>query len=80
VARRVQRAIPARLDAAGDRRVELTQDVHRRAEQVLLTVPANPCARPTPFTMALAASASMAAFARALGAAARGIGLATYLG
>lgn len=80
-ARRVQRAIVGRLDDGAFRRVELTRDVHRRAEHFLLTLGETPLRAADALHLALATSgraASMASFDARLGAAARAIGLATY--
>jgi predicted nucleic acid-binding protein len=80
-ARRVQRAIVGRLDDGAFRRVELTRDVHRRAEHFLLTRGETPLRAADALHLALATSgraASMASFDARLGAAARAIGLATY--
>jgi predicted nucleic acid-binding protein len=81
VARRVQRAIAERLDDDVYRRVELTRDVHRRAEHFLLTLTGTPLRVLDALHLALATSAgavSMASFDVRLGAAARAVGLATY--
>ncbi|HEY7141232.1 MAG TPA: type II toxin-antitoxin system VapC family toxin [Methylomirabilota bacterium] len=80
-ARRVQHAIVGRLDEGAFRRVELTRDVHRRAEHFLLNLSAAPLRAADALHLALATSgraASMASFDARLGAAARAIGLATY--
>jgi predicted nucleic acid-binding protein len=63
------------------RRVELTREVHRRAEQFLLTLTVTPLRAADALHLALAVSsraASMASFDARLGVAARAIGLATY--
>ena len=81
VVRRVQRAIVAHLDGGGYRRVELTRDVHRRAEHFLLSLTETPLRAADALHLALAMSvpsASMASFDDRLGAAARAVGLATY--
>jgi len=81
VVRRVQRAIVQHLDGGGYRRVELTRDVHRRAEHFLLSLTATPLRAADALHLALAMSgpaASMASFDGRLGAAARAVGLATY--
>ncbi len=81
VARRVQHAIVGRLDDGVYHRVELTRDVHRRAEHFLLSLTATPLRAADALHLALAASAraaSMASFDMRLGAAARAVGLATY--
>lgn len=83
VARRVQRAIVEALDGAVYRRVELTGDVHRRAENFLLTLTRTPLRAADALHLALATSAraaSMASFDARLAAAARAAGLATYPG
>jgi predicted nucleic acid-binding protein len=80
-ARRVQHAIVGRLDDGAFRRVELTRDVHRRAEHFLLMLGETPLRAADALHLALATSgraASMASFDARLGAAARAIGLATY--
>jgi predicted nucleic acid-binding protein len=79
--RRVERAIVEHLDGGGYRRVELTRDVHRRAEHLLLSLTATPLRAADALHLALAMSgpaASMASFDGRLGAAARTVGLATY--
>jgi uncharacterized protein len=79
-ARRLQRAILARLDDGVYHRVELTRDVHRRAEQLLLALP-QPLRAADALHLALAASASaasLASFDVRLAAAARAGGLAVY--
>ena len=81
VARRVQHAIVGRLDDGVYHRVELTRDVHRRAEHFLLSLTATPLRAADALHLALATSAraaSMASFDMRLGAAARAVGLATY--
>jgi predicted nucleic acid-binding protein len=81
VARRVQHAIVGRLDDGVYHRVELTRDVHRRAEHLLLNLTETPLRAADALHLALATSAraaSMASFDMRLGAAARAIGLATY--
>jgi predicted nucleic acid-binding protein len=81
VARRVQHVIVGRLDGGGYTRVELTRDVHRRAEHFLLSLTETPLRTADALHLALATSgraASMASFDQALGAAARAVGLATY--
>lgn len=80
-ARRVYRAIVQSLDAAPYHRAELTRDVHRRAEQLLLTVTSAPLRAADALHLALALSvraASMVAFDARLAAAARTVGLAVY--
>ena len=79
--RRLQHAIIGRLDDGVFRRVELTRDVHRRAEHFLLSLTETPLRAADALHLALATSgraASMASFDARLGAAARAIGLATY--
>ena len=81
VARRVQRAIVGRIDDGPYQRVELTRDVHRRAEHFLLSLTQIPLRAVDALHLALATSAraaSMASFDVRLGAAARAIGLAAY--
>ena len=80
VVRRVQHAIVGRLDDVYQR-VELTRDVHRRAEHFLLTLTETPLRAADALHLALATSAraaSMASFDVRLVAAARAVGLATY--
>jgi predicted nucleic acid-binding protein len=80
-ARRAQRAIIESLDAAPDQRVELTREVHRRAEQLLLTLMSTPLRAADGLHLALALSAralSMASFDMRLAAPARAVGLAVY--
>jgi predicted nucleic acid-binding protein len=80
-ARRLQHAILGRLDEGGYHRVELTRDVHRRAEHVLLSLPATPLRAADALHLALATSAraaSLASFDARLAAAARAAGLAVY--
>ena len=77
----MQHAIIGRLDEGTFGRVELTRDVHRRAEHFLLSLTATPLRAADALHLALATSgraASMASFDARLGAAARAIGLATY--
>ena len=81
VARRVQHAIVGRLDGGVYQRVELTSDVHRRAEHFLLSFTETPLRAADALHLALATSAraaSMASFDVRLGAAARAVGLAIY--
>jgi uncharacterized protein len=78
---RVQHAIVGRLDEGAYRRVELTRDVHRRAEHFLLTLTGTSLSAADALHLALATSghaASMASFDVRLVAAARTIGLAIY--
>jgi len=81
ITRRVQHAIVGRLDAGVYRRVELTRDVHRRAEHLLLSLTGTPLRAADALHLALATSAraaSMASFDARLVAAARAVGLAIY--
>ena len=62
-------------------RVELTRDVHRRAEHFLLSLTETPLRAADALHLALATSAraaSLASFDARLSAAARAVGLATY--
>jgi predicted nucleic acid-binding protein len=80
-ARRVQRTINESLDGAPYQRLELTREVHRRAEHLLLTLTNTPLRAADALHLALALSAraaSMAVFDRRLAAAARAVGLAVY--
>jgi predicted nucleic acid-binding protein len=80
-AHRVQRAIVGRLDDGTYRRVELTREVHRRAEHFLLSLTESRLRAADALHLALAGSAhaaSIASFDSRLAAAARAIGLATY--
>ncbi|PYM72383.1 MAG: hypothetical protein DME10_12825 [Candidatus Rokuibacteriota bacterium] len=80
-ARRLQHAILGRLDEEVYHRVELTRDVHRRAEQFLLSLPETPLRAADALHLALATSAraaSLASFDARLAAAARAGGLAIY--
>jgi predicted nucleic acid-binding protein len=80
-AHRMQRTIIGSLDDAGYARVELTRDVHRRAEHFLLTLRDTPLRTADALHLALALSAraaSMASFDGRLAAAARAIGLGVY--
>lgn len=81
VVRRVQRAVLGRLDEGVYRRVEVTRDVHRRAEHFLVSLTGIPLRALDALHLALATSAragSMASFDARLAAAARAVGLATY--
>ncbi|MBI3637148.1 MAG: PIN domain-containing protein [Candidatus Rokubacteria bacterium] len=83
VARRVQHAIIERLEERVYQRVELTRDVHRRAEHLLLSLTETPLRAADALHLALAVSAraaSMASFDARLADATRAIGLATYPG
>ena len=80
-ARRVHRTILESLDGAPYQRVELTREVHRRAEHLLLTPTKTPLRAADALHLALALSAraaSMATFDARLAAAARAVGLAVY--
>jgi uncharacterized protein len=80
-AHRMQRTIIGSLDDAGYARVELTRDVHRRAEHFLLTSTDTPLRAADALHLALAVAgraASMASFDGRLAAAARAIGLSVY--
>jgi predicted nucleic acid-binding protein len=79
--RRLQHAILARLDDGIYHRVELTRDVHRRAEHFLMTLEETPLRAADALHLALATSAraaSLASFDARLVAAARAGGLAVY--
>jgi len=81
VAGRVRRAILQRLDAGSYRPVELARDVHRRAEQFLLTLVETPLRAADALHLALATAAgagSVASFDARLQAAAQAAGLVTY--
>jgi predicted nucleic acid-binding protein len=81
VVRRLQHAILGRLDAGVYHRVELTREVHRRAEHFLMTVNEPALRAADALHLALAASAraaSLASFDARLAAAARAGGLAVY--
>ncbi|HEV8616750.1 MAG TPA: type II toxin-antitoxin system VapC family toxin [Methylomirabilota bacterium] len=81
VARRVHRTIAESLDGAPYQRVELTREVHRRAEHLLLTLTQTPLRAADALHLALALSAraaSMAVFDARLATAARAVGLAVY--
>jgi predicted nucleic acid-binding protein len=80
-ARRLQHAVLGRLDEGVYHRVELTRDVHRRAEQFLLSLPETPLRAADALHLALATSAraaSLASFDARLAAAGRAVGLAIY--
>jgi len=80
-ARRLQHAILGRLDEGVYHRVELTRDVHRRAEHFLLSLPETPLRAADALHLALAMSAraaSLASFDARLAAAARAVSLAVY--
>jgi hypothetical protein len=81
VARRVQHAVVGGLDGGVYQRVELTRDVHRRAEHFLLSLIETPLRAADALHLALALTAraaSMASFDVRLRAAARAVGLAAY--
>lgn len=81
VARRIQHAIVARLDDGVFRRVELSSDIHRRAEDFLLNLTRTPLRAADALHLALATSAraaSVASFDARLRAAARTVGLVSY--
>jgi len=80
-ARRLQHVILGRLDEGVYQRVELTRDVHRRAEHFLLTLQETPLRAADALHLALATSAraaSLVSFDARLSAAARAISLAVY--
>jgi predicted nucleic acid-binding protein len=80
-ARRVHEAIVGALDEGVYRRVELTREVHRRAEHVLLTLTPPPLRAADALHLALATAAraaSLASFDARMAAAARAIGLAVH--
>jgi predicted nucleic acid-binding protein len=81
VARRLYHAILGRLDEGVYHRVELTRDVHRRAEHLLLSRTETPLRGADALHLALATSAraaSLASFDVRMAAAARAVGLAVY--
>jgi predicted nucleic acid-binding protein len=81
IVRSVQRAMMERLDGGTYHRIELTRDVHRRAEHFLLTVTGISLRAADALHLALATSSralSLASFDTRLRAAARAVGLATY--
>jgi predicted nucleic acid-binding protein len=81
VVRRVQHVLIGELDGGVYQRVELTRDVHRRAEHLLLSLTTSPLRAADALHLALAMSAraaSMASFDVRLGTAARAVGLAAY--
>ena len=82
-ARRAQHTIIESLDGAPYLRVELTREVHRRAERLLLTLTNIPLRAADALHLALALSAraaSLASFDMRLATAARAVGLAAYTG
>jgi len=79
----VHRTIVESLDGSPYQRVELTRELHRRAEHLLLTLTKTPLRAADALHLALAFSArapSMAAFDVRLAAAARAVGIAVYPG
>jgi predicted nucleic acid-binding protein len=81
VARRVQHAIVGGLDGGVYQHVELSRDVHRRAEHFLLILTETPLRAADALHLALAVSAraaSIASYDVRLGAASRAVGLAVY--
>lgn len=83
VARRSQHIILSGLDDGMFRHVELTRDVHRRAEHLLLVLTETALRAADALHLALATSAhsaSMASFDTRLAATARALGLVTYPG
>ncbi len=80
-ARRMQRAIIGSLDDGVYHRVELTREVHRRAEHFLVSLSGTPLRAADALHLALATSAraaSLASFDARLAAAGRAAGLAIY--
>ena len=80
-ARRLHHAILGRLDEGAYHRVEMTREVHRRAEHFLLALQSTPLRAADALHLALAASgraATLATFDSRLAAAARAVGLAVY--
>jgi predicted nucleic acid-binding protein len=80
-ARRAYAAIVQGLDAGVYGRVELTREVHRRAEHLLLTLTATPLRAADALHLALATAAharSMASFDARMAGAARAVGLEVY--
>ena len=80
-ARRLQLALVGRLDDGVYQRVELTREVHRRAEHLLMSQSGISLRAADALHLALAASsraASLASFDARLAAAARAAGLAVY--
>jgi uncharacterized protein len=77
----VRQDIVDRCDGGTYRRVELTREIHRRAEHFLVSLTAIPLRAGDALHLALATwarAASMASFDARLRAAARAVGLATY--
>lgn len=80
-ARRTHRTILESLEAAPYQRVELTREVHRRAEHLLVTLTTTPLRAADALHLALALfarAASMASFDTRLAAAARAVGLTVH--
>lgn len=80
-ARRIRHAIVGRLDEGVYQRIELTREVHRRAEDFLLNLADTRLRAVDALHLALATSAraaSLASFDARLAAAARAVGLAVY--
>ncbi len=78
--RRLQRTVLGHLDDGVYERVELTPAVHRRAEQLLISLTGTPLRAADALHLALALSAgaaSIASFDARLQTAARAVGLAT---
>ena len=78
---RAQRAITTSIEAAQYQRAELTREVHRRAEHLLLTMTPTPLRAADALHLALAMSAraaSMAVFDARLAGAARAVGFDVY--
>jgi predicted nucleic acid-binding protein len=81
IARRIQHAILAGYAEGLFHRVELSPDVHRRAEHLLLSLTRTPLRAADALHLALATWAratSVASFDARLRAAARAVGLSTY--
>ena len=79
--RRIHHAIVGRLDDGTYQRVDVTRDIHRRAEQVLLQLTQIPLRAADALHLALAMSGrapSLASFDTRLATAARAVGLVTY--
>lgn len=80
-ARRLHGAVVRALEDGVLRRVDLTRDVHRRAELFLIDLARIPLRAADALHLALATSnraASLASFEARLGSAARSVGLAVY--
>jgi uncharacterized protein len=78
---RVHHAIVGRLNGGGYRRVDLTREVHRRAEHFLVNLLGTPLRAADALHLALATSgraASLASFDARLAAGARAAGLVVY--